>query len=71
MLLNLAVEIGSLASRKGEDPNRPVATAILISVYRDESAKIQAIDNFNLTRDDTPTTSYVVPDDVKDEGDFD
>lgn len=73
LLLRLAVEAGSFSGRKDNDPKWPVMTSLMVSIYRDETAKIQAIDSFNLTAGygDTPTKSIVVPKDVADEGDFD
>lgn len=62
MLLNLVIEVGSLASsRKDLDPMWPVVTANMVNIYRSESAKIKSIDNFNLTASygtgNAPTTS--------------
>ena len=74
VLLKLCVEAGSFANRESPDPNWPVTTALMVSIYRDESAKIKAIDNFNLTAgsDDKPRKGpqLKIPLDA-DEGDFD
>lgn len=52
-LLKLVVEIAvTSSSRKGKDPRWPVVTATLVSIYRDETAKKRAIDNFNLNPPD-------------------
>lgn len=61
-----------MSGRKDNDPNWPVTTAMMVSIYRDETAKLQAIDNFNLSAGTTsaPTKSIVVPKDA-DEEDFD
>lgn len=71
----MVVEIGSIAAKKTGDPDLPILTAMMVSMYRDESAKIQAIDGFNLSQsgNSTPRT-FAVPEDVKDkykEEDFD
>jgi hypothetical protein len=78
-LLELVVEAGSFANRKHPDPNWPILTALMVSIYRDESAKIQAIDSYNLTAgQDTPkgigartkSGKLLVPD-TEDDEDFD
>lgn len=75
-LLRMVVEIGSIASKKTGDPDLPILTAMMVSMYRDESAKIQAIDGFNLSQSSGSNTprKFAVPEDVKDkykEEDFD
>lgn len=43
----MAIEAGSLASsRKGMNPRWSVQTALMVSIYRDESAKKRAADNY-------------------------
>lgn len=49
LLLQLVIEAGAFASKDTNDPSWPVSMALMVSIYRDESAKIRAIDNFNLT----------------------
>ncbi len=48
-LLELAVEAGSYANKKTPDPNWPILTALMVSIYRDESAKVQAIETYNMS----------------------
>lgn len=75
-LLKLAVEAGSLASiRKTNDPEWPILLSLMVSIYRDEAAKLRAIETFNITSgSNEEPASYAVPKDLQqteDEGDFD
>lgn len=72
VLLDLVIDIGSLASsRKDIDPMWPLVTANMVSIYRSESAKIKAIDDFNITAgyNESKSTGPVLPD--PNEEDFD
>lgn len=63
-LLDTVAEVATMAhSRKGINPKWSMATSIFVSVYRDESAKIQAIESF--TPDPKTNTGP-----VDEEGDF-
>lgn len=69
-LLKLVVEAGSIAnSIKGTDPKWPVTTSMMVSLYRGEVQKMQAIDSFNLTQTDSVPSNPAGP--VEDTGDFD
>lgn len=65
-LIGVVSEIASLSySTKGIGRNWTVVTELLVSVYRDEVAKMKAIESANLAQQSNE------PDDSKDEGDFD
>jgi hypothetical protein len=71
MLIDLVLQSGALAnSCKGSKPEWPVMTALLVSIYRDESAKMKAIDSFNMAAGYGAGTSIANNTD-DDEGDFD
>lgn len=43
-------------STKGKNPNWTVLMATLVGIYRDESAKLRAIDNYNLQQQSSTTS---------------
>jgi hypothetical protein len=51
-LLESVYQVAGLVSKheKREGPNWTVVTSMLVSVYRDEKAKKDAIDHYNLTQ---------------------